>query len=712
MTAAEPYGVAYVTVLADLDKFEGDLSKKMQKGVDAAGKSQKFTEFDKAATKAAKQTGEHMEKGIEQGIDSRKGELKKAGERHGSTFAGSFMATVRRIVLSRGGLYGALGAAAAGVLGAGQSLLPAALATLPSIATAAAGGIATLVFALHGFMGAIGAGVTGDTEAFNAALAKLAPSARSVVKEIVGLTGVFTQLQQQIQQQFFAPLQGSFAQLARSLLPILRAQLPELAKTFGQLGQSFLAGFSYFGSGSAIGTILKQLDAGLRPFIPLLAQAVNLFLRVGAVAAPFLTKLSELAAGKFSDFLVKLDASLGNGGVLKFFSEAGDFLVSLGGALGPILGLLGDVLGAFAQFGSPTLALIGTLANTLRTALGPALGPLAKLLGTIVTGAGKLLTALTPGLTAIFQVLGSFLDAVSGNLPALFAALSPLLTDISAVLVAAAPSLSTMFADLANTIFPALVQILQDLAPLWAQMTPFWVQFAEEVLPQLVPLFKDTLGIFVALLPLLPPIVNLFITWVPVLMDMLPLISDFAKLTDWWLRNFVIPMLGFWVGLIGGFINLLAQFDKLAVAWGWKPVLEGFKSAIDKIVSAIKTAISWYDRLTGKVFSGQAQAAFDGVSKNTAPKYASGGLVTSPTLAMVGEGGDPEAIVPMGSRDQARRVAQQTGLLSMLGTRETGGWSGSVHVYLGTREITDIVDVIVDDKLDDTAAGLDDGTRG
>lgn len=714
MTAADPYGVAYVTVLADLDKFEGDLSKKMQKGLDSAGKSAKFDELDKTATKEAEKTGQNMEKGLEKGLDSKKEDLKKAADKAGQNTGNSFLTGLRRMLFSRGGLYTLLGAGAAGLLGGGQSLLPATLALIPGLAIGAAGALGTLELATHGFFGAISAGMSNTAKspaAWAKALKDLAPAAQSVAKEIVGMKGAFTQLQQLVQQNFFLPLEGSFQQLARSLLPTLRAQMPALAKTFGQLGQSFLAGFSYFGSNTAIGTILTQLNNGLRPFIPLLSQAVNLFLRVGAVAAPFLSQLAGMAAGKFSDFLTKLDTTLGNGGVLKFFSEAGNFLVSLGGALGPILGLLGDILGAFAQFGSPTLALLGTLATVLRTALAPVLGPLAGFLSQLVTGVGNLLTALAPGLAAIFGAIGQFFNAIAGQLPSLVGALTPLLQDISALLVAAGPSLGALLAQVATSIFPLLVQALQDMLPLWQQMTPFWVQFAQQVLPQLVPLLAQTLALLTALLPVLPPLVNLLVQMVPVLVALIPLFVQVIKFFVDALRVSV-PIVTFLANVVGGFINLIAALDKFMIHNVWLPVFHGIADAINAITSAIKTAIGWLDSLLGKSKSVPgAQAAIDAVRGANAPKYASGGLVTAPTLAMVGEGGSPEAIIPMGSPGQARSVARRTGLLSMLGSA-AGGWAGTVHVYLGSREITDIVSVIVDDKIGDAADGINDGTRG
>jgi hypothetical protein len=51
------------------------------------------------------------------------------------------------------------------------------------------------------------------------------------------------------------------------------------------------------------------------------------------------------------------------------------------------------------------------------------------------------------------------------------------------------------------------------------------------------------------------------------------------------------------------------------------------------------------------------------------PKLAEGGIVTSPTLAMIGEGGESEAVIPLSK------------LAGLSGNNET-------HIYLDGREIT------------------------
>lgn len=88
---------------------------------------------------------------------------------------------------------------------------------------------------------------------------------------------------------------------------------------------------------------------------------------------------------------------------------------------------------------------------------------------------------------------------------------------------------------------------------------------------------------------------------------------------------------------------------------------------------------------------------------------AAGGLVTQPTFALVGEAG-PEAVVPLNDPARAQQVMAQAGLLDLAGgMAATAGML--VQVFLGTREITDILDTRVSRGLARTARSLSQGTR-
>lgn len=126
-------------------------------------------------------------------------------------------------------------------------------------------------------------------------------------------------------------------------------------------------------------------------------------------------------------------------------------------------------------------------------------------------------------------------------------------------------------------------------------------------------------------------------------------------------------------------------------------ILSGLRSGINSVISGFNSGIN---RVAGLVHIGLPNI----------PLLASGGLVSAPTLAVVGEAG-PEAVVPMSDPSKAAAVAKSTGLLDILGSKMGNVGTTLVKVYLGTREITDILNVVVDKKLNDQANELAYGTR-
>jgi phage-related protein len=128
-----------------------------------------------------------------------------------------------------------------------------------------------------------------------------------------------------------------------------------------------------------------------------------------------------------------------------------------------------------------------------------------------------------------------------------------------------------------------------------------------------------------------------------------------------------------------------------------RDILGGLRSGINSIIGGFNSGI---DRVANLVHIGLPHLPF----------LATGGLVNAPTLAVVGEAG-PEAVIPMSDPARAAAVAKSTGLLDILGSKMGNAGTTLVKVYLGTREITDILNVQIDKKLSDQANELAYGTR-
>lgn len=135
--------------------------------------------------------------------------------------------------------------------------------------------------------------------------------------------------------------------------------------------------------------------------------------------------------------------------------------------------------------------------------------------------------------------------------------------------------------------------------------------------------------------------------------------------------------------------------------------------SLGSIASSIAGVIkSQLNRVIGSINSGIASvdAKLPG-SLPRIPHLARGAIVDKPTLAVVGEEAR-EVVIPLTRPDRARQLAAESGLDRIL----TGGAGRSpiavsLRAYIGSREITDIVRIEVDEQLDEQAAQLNAGPR-
>jgi hypothetical protein len=125
---------------------------------------------------------------------------------------------------------------------------------------------------------------------------------------------------------------------------------------------------------------------------------------------------------------------------------------------------------------------------------------------------------------------------------------------------------------------------------------------------------------------------------------------------------------------------------------------------------AIEAAFNWMIRLIAKAvgITGIGGAVGRAVGGGSGSSFAVGGIVTQPTRALIGEAG-PEAVIPLSKPRRAMELMQDSGLVSLVAGMNQG--ATTVLVYLGTQQITDILDVRVDKGLQRSAKRLSDGVR-
>jgi phage-related minor tail protein len=286
-------------------------------------------------------------------------------------------------------------------------------------------------------------------------------------------------------------------------------------------------------------------------------------------------------------------------------------------------------------------------------------------------------TALLPLITQIAQGIAGAITAFSqlpqpvqaavlvvGGLAAAFIALAPAISAIIAI----GPALAAGLAGL-SAAFAAIVPIVTGLGTVLAVVFTGPVGIAALVIAAGIAIytFRDQIGAaFVTIgesfkqLPagfksfFIDPLIEGF----RILMEMMnttfiqPLQAAFTATLEFVKTNFVQPIQSAFTGLIEAIKTTFKSVTDIITA-PFKAAFETVRGIINQILNGIGNAIGSVVSAINGVLAGANRALAAAklpqiplLPQPQIPSFAEGGVVSGPTLAMVGEGGEPEYIVP------------------------------------------------------------------
>jgi phage-related protein len=413
-------------------------------------------------------------------------------------------------------------------------------------------------------------------------------------------------------------------------------------------------------------------------------------MKTGAVAAgSAVNRVFQTTLG-----LTKIAGSLGKGGLMG----------ALLGPIGPLLTLLSPLINALTRAFAPAL-------ETLEALIDAAFAPFAGLLDTIMQSMmplinkalGPLVSLLELGAAQLGVMLQGFVDSedAASGFSAVLKALLPVGMKVFNALV-----------GLGKTIIPVIIKLVQTLAPIagkvigmvgdaFAKLMPIIGNVIETALPGLI---EGVGKLLEAVLPLLPPLLKLGTVlaehvFAPLLIATIELITEAVTELATYLSEDVIPVvvpfiediseqvvdffthLGKYtsdfyilfikpiVDAVGDLVKFLG-LDKAAAAVGsaFDAILKAAMSPIETMKGLINTAIIGP---LNSILGWKIPVVGDPLGKvlgiGEIAKLASGGIATGPTTAMIGEGGVPEAVVPLKPQTIREFVAPVLGDLQLPG---------------------------------------------
>ena len=400
--------------------------------------------------------------------------------------------------------------------------------------------------------------------------------------------------------------------------------------------------------------------------------------------------------------------------ILDFFSifinddSVSQFISNLGDNLQNLADWITQHEDGIANFALTLIALWGVfkLFSGVATILGPVI--------TTFTNIMKVLSPLSGAISGLIGVLNPITAAVAAVIAvfalayAKFETVRDAVDDLKDSFSQMAGNVSETFKALWTDVFkPVLDNIASGLKELWSEHLSKlveeigldvaaiidFVMSVVDVVSELITFLSSTFGPIVS--TVINTVVNLFNTF-------LGAVSDVVTRVLAVLRGLITFITGVfqgnwskaWSGIVTVFKNVFGLIKDIlkGVVNVCIDLLNGLVSAVWNavrgIINGVGTVVQQIGELLGRKSWGWKLTA----QPPRIPHLKTGGVVTGPTYALIGEGGKDEAVIPLDNSPQMAQLVQQ--IVDALDKNPKGGGSGSngqpieVRVFLDSREIT------------------------
>lgn len=299
--------------------------------------------------------------------------------------------------------------------------------------------------------------------------------------------------------------------------------------------------------------------------------------------------------------------------------------VNIGRTLSKIPGVLEKVIQVISKIGNQVKGLIENIMGLVMELI-PMIMPILQQLAPLISN-------------AISQILKLINSAVSK-----VREIAPVVMEVIQRLIAGG-------INLYNALAPVIQTLIEKISPVFTQIMPFiqqilgFVEAAIGLIGQLSPALTFVAGILGDIGAYIAGSFLSQLGWVVEhLTNIINVIREVVNVASyvigWLTGEFQGSWNDFWNGL-GGVVSGLAQSVKAA-----------FGGLLTGVVNGINTIIGGINKMT-------SVAGIPQIPQIPVPAFAKGATVTSPTLALVGEGRDAETIVPHNSSPRSRALLQE-----------------------------------------------------
>ena len=377
------------------------------------------------------------------------------------------------------------------------------------------------------------------------------------------------------------------AKIGGELIPLLNSGGDAVRNMGTSMTQEFADKAAAFND--RLETMQEKLgDVGLRlteALLPALEKLVGIMEGVGNVFSTLPQPLQDVAL-VFTAIAIPIAAiAVPLGALLPLFTALGAALASIGPILAGIPALIAGWAGAIG----PLVAGLGTLAKILLAVFSGPVGWVA-----LAVAAGVAIYAFRDQIGQAFQAIGGMLQAGAAGFKSMF--IDPVVAGFTAVV----EFVNTSFVLPLQTAIDGLVQNISNT-------------------------FQSITG---------------------------AITTAFESVVEFVNTNVVQPISDAFSGLVQGLSDTFRSVTE-AITAPFQAAFQTVRGIVNNILNGIGNAVGSVVQAINKVIAGANRALarlklpqIPLLPQPKIPQFAEGGVVSGPTLAMVGEGGEPEYIVP------------------------------------------------------------------
>lgn len=479
-----------------------------------------------------------------------------------------------------------------------------------------------------------------------------------------------------------AQVGGVLAFILGQLATVLGGILAQLGPVIGELvtalGQALVP--TLLTLEPIIGILLKALE----PLFPAIAELVPPITELVIAVAPLLVVLAELAV-----VLVQILAPL-----IRFLAEGTKFLV-----LEIVVPLLSAIAEGLSFILTPLLDLLGPLAEFGNTVEAFDLGKFVQDIG---KGFGKALVAVKDFFVKAGEFFAAlparildFLAELPGRLAqafqdAFFGALEAIAFGITSIIV--------FFVQLGQRIGENLLALARTVGDFFVRL---WNDPVDTTRGAIDNIVNFVVGIGERISGFLSGLVTSLATFftnawnaaVEATTTGINRIVDFVRSLPERIVAFGGRMLEVGKTLISKLGEGLSNLANIAGDFGQR-IIDRIKNFINNAIDAIERGVN---RATSRL----------GININL-PHLATGAVLNSPTVALLAESG-PEVVIPLSNPARARQLVDESGLSSVVNLQKDN--VTNVRVFIGERELTDIIRIETDQAVASQGEFLANGPR-